>query len=77
MVPVISSKAQRMLELSVAGNLMILEKIARRQSGGHIELLPENIALPMSQLYFYGISCLPKGQQALALTVKVGLSLFP
>jgi len=29
MVPVLNSKAQRMLEVSVAGNLAILKKIAR------------------------------------------------
>lgn len=63
MVPVITSKAQRMLEVSVAGNLMILEKTARRWSGGCREILPASvttasvIVLPMSQLYFYGISC--------------------
>lgn len=34
MVPVLSSKAQRVLEVCLAGNLMILEEIARRQSGG-------------------------------------------
>lgn len=34
MVPVINSKAQRVLGVSLAGNLTILEKVARRQSGG-------------------------------------------
>lgn len=34
MVPVISSKAQRVLEVSLAGNIIILGKIARRQRGG-------------------------------------------
>lgn len=43
MLPVISSEAQRMLEVSVAGNLTILENSARRQSGRHIELLPASV----------------------------------
>lgn len=67
MVPVMSSKAQRVLEVSLAGNLIILEEIARRQSAeqrASVRYCDHRLShcLPMSQLYCYGISCWVRNQ---------------
>lgn len=67
MAPVISSEAQRVLEVSLDGNLIILRKLQEGRVEDRELLLGTVItgsvtALHMSQLYCYNTSCWLRNQ---------------